>query len=128
MQAAATESAPAFRSSWPLVALYQTGILVASAGGLAIAFDMGESEVGFGACVVFTAAAMLTRLVSITPGAIGIREFLIGALAYLTGFELRDAVIASTATRTVEIAVVFALGGLFTRRISNEVISSYDPD
>jgi hypothetical protein len=69
---------------------------------------------------------MLTRLFSITPGAIGIREFLIGGLAYLTGFELRDAVIASTATRTVEVAVVFALGGLFTRRLSSQVISSYD--
>jgi uncharacterized membrane protein YbhN (UPF0104 family) len=125
---AAADAAPAFRRAWPVVALLQVGILLASAAGLAIAFDMGESDVGFGACVIFTAAAMLTRLVSITPGAIGIREFLIGALAYLTGFELRDAVIASTATRTIEIAVIFALGGVFTRRISNEVISSYGAD
>ena len=73
---------------------------------------------------------MLTRfVVAITPGAIGIREFLIGGLAYLTGFELRDAVIASTVTRTVEIAVVFALGGAFTHRLSDQVISTYDaPD
>jgi len=126
---AAVEGAPKLRSAWPLVAALQFGILMASAAALAIAFDMGASGVGFAPCVVFTAAAMLTRLVSITPGAIGIREFLIGGLAYLTGFELRDAVIASTATRTVEIAVVFALGGLYTRRLSSQVISSYDdPD
>lgn len=125
-QAAAEDGAPRLRSAWLAVALLQFGILMASSAGLAIAFDMGASDVGFAACVVFTAASMLTRLISITPGAIGIREFLIGGLAYLTGFELRDAVIASTATRTVEVAVVFALGGLFTRRLSNQVISSYD--
>lgn len=122
----AVESMPKLRRAWPAVAGLQLGILLASAGALAIAFDMGAADVGFAPCVVFTAASMLTRLLAITPGAIGIREFLIGGLAYLTGFELRDAVIASTATRTVEIAVVFALGGLYTRRLSSQVISSYD--
>jgi len=125
-QAATKDGAPQLRRAWPAVALLQFGILMASSTGLAIAFDMGASDVGFAACVIFTAASMLTRLFSITPGAIGIREFLIGGLAYLTGFELRDAVIASTATRTVEIAVVFTLGGLFTRRLSAQVLSSYD--
>jgi uncharacterized membrane protein YbhN (UPF0104 family) len=125
-QSATKDGAPQLRRAWPTVALLQFAILMASSAGLAIAFDMGASDVGFAACVVFTAASMLTRLFSITPGAIGIREFLIGGLAYLTGFDLRDAVIASTATRTVEVAVVFALGGLFTRRLSSQVISSYD--
>jgi len=125
-RSAARDGAPKLRRAWPLVALLQFGILMASSAGLAIAFDMGASDVGFAPCIIFTAASMLTRLFSITPGAIGIREFLIGGLAYMTGFELRDAVIASTATRTVEVAVVFALGGLFTRRLSSQVLSSYD--
>jgi uncharacterized membrane protein YbhN (UPF0104 family) len=125
-RSATKDASPQLRRAWPMVALLQIGILMASSAGLAIAFDMGDSDVGFAACVVFTAASMLTRLFAITPGAIGIREFLIGGLAYLTGFELRDAVIASTATRSVEIAVVFTLGGLFTRRLSSQVVSSYD--
>jgi uncharacterized membrane protein YbhN (UPF0104 family) len=125
-QSAAVENAPVLRRAWPIAFALQFGILMTSAAALAIAFDMGSSDVGFAPCVIFSAAAMLTRLLAITPGAIGIREFLIGGLAYLTGFELRDAVIASTATRTVEIAVVFALGGLFTRRLSRQVLSSYD--
>lgn len=125
-RAATQDGAPQLRRAWPAAALLQFGILMGSSAGLAIAFDMGASDVGFAACVVFTAASMLTRLFSITPGAIGIREFLIGGLAYLTGFEMRDAVIASTATRTVEVAVIFALGGLFTRRLSKQVISSYE--
>jgi hypothetical protein len=120
------DTATGIRLAWPAVALFQLGILFATAATLRIAFGLGSSQVGFAACVVFAAASMLTRLVSITPGAIGIREFLVGGLAHLTGFSLRDAVIASTAVRTVEIAVIFALGGIFTRHFSSRVISSYE--
>jgi uncharacterized membrane protein YbhN (UPF0104 family) len=114
------------RLAWPAVALLQVGILVGTAATLRIAFGMGSSNVGFAACVVFAAASMLARLVSVTPGALGIREFLVGGLAHLTGFSLRDAVIAATAVRTVEIAVIFALGGIFTHHFSGQVISSYE--
>jgi hypothetical protein len=119
------EATPSLRRAWPAAALLQVGNLLATAAAFRIAFAMGSSEVGFAACIVFAAVAVLTRLVAITPGAIGIREFLVGGLAYLTGFELRDAVIASTAVRTVEIAVVFALGGIFTHGLSNQVSASY---
>jgi uncharacterized membrane protein YbhN (UPF0104 family) len=120
------DATPELRRALPAVAVLQAGILLASAATLRISFAMGSSQVGFAACIVFAAASMLTRLISITPGAIGIREFLVGGLAYLTGFELRDAVIASTAARTVEVAVVFALGGVFTHRLSGQVISTYE--
>jgi hypothetical protein len=120
------DTALGIRLAWPAVALFQVGILLATAATLRIAFGLGSSQVGFAACVVFAGASMLTRLVSITPGAIGIREFLVGGLAHLTGFSLRDAVIASTAVRTVEIAVIFALGGIFTHHFSSRVISSYE--
>jgi uncharacterized membrane protein YbhN (UPF0104 family) len=113
------------RRAWPTVCALQLSILLASAATLRICFALGSSEVGFSACTIFAAAAMLTRLVAFVPGAIGIREFMVGGLAYLTGFELRDAVIASAAARTVEIAVVFSLGGLFTYRLSGELMSSY---
>jgi len=121
-------SLPALRRGWPAAAAWQVGNLLATAWGLKLAFAMGSAPVGFGACLVFSAAAMLTRFVAITPGAIGIREFLIGGLAHLTGFDLRDAVIASSVTRTVEIAVIFALGGAFTYGLSNRVAASYAPD
>jgi len=118
-------AASELRLASPAIALFQVGILVGTAATLRIAFGMGSSNVGFAACVVLAAASMLTRLVAITPGALGVREFLVGGLAHLTGFPLRDAVIAATAVRTVEIAVIFALGGIFTHRFSGQVISSY---
>jgi hypothetical protein len=121
------DTAPSeIRRACPAIAVLQLGILVGTAETFRIAFGMGSSSVGFAACVVFAAASMLTRLVAITPGALGIREFLVGGLAHLTGFALRDAVIAATAVRSVEIAVIFALGGVFTHHFSRQVISSYE--
>jgi uncharacterized membrane protein YbhN (UPF0104 family) len=118
-------SAPAVRRAWPGVALLQVGILFATAASLKFCFAMGSADVPFAACVLFAASAVITRLVSITPGAIGIREFLIGGLAHLTGFDLRDAVIASMLSRSVEIAVVFGLGGAFTYTLTGKMASSY---
>jgi uncharacterized membrane protein YbhN (UPF0104 family) len=119
------DAIPALRRGWPVAALWQVGNLLATAAALQVAFSLGANPVGFAACLVFSAASMLTRFVAITPGAIGIREFLVGGLAHWTGFELRDAVIAAAVTRTVEIVVVFALGGAFTYRLSHEVAASY---
>ena len=118
-------SAPAVRRAWPAIAALQTGILLATSASLALCFRMGDAPVGLAACVLFCAAAVVTRVVSITPGAIGIREFLIGALAALTGFEARDAVIASTLARVVELAVIGVLGALFTYTLSGRVAESY---
>jgi uncharacterized membrane protein YbhN (UPF0104 family) len=109
------------RRAWPLVAACQLAMLLLSSLGLHLCFRMGEAPVGLAACAVFTAAAVLTRLVTLVPGALGLREFLIGGLALLTGFDLRDAVVAATLARAAEIAVVFLLGGVFTWSLSSDL-------
>lgn len=115
---------PEARRNWPGVALCQLGMLFASAFGLKLCFAMGESTVDLEACLIFTAAAVLTRFVTIVPGALGVREFLIGGIALLTGFDLRDAVVASILARAAEILVVFVLGGIFTYSMSRDMVSS----
>jgi hypothetical protein len=112
---------PEARRHWPGVVVCQVAMLLLASVGLQLCFDMGESRVGLAACVVFNAAAVLTRFVTIVPGALGVREFLIGGLALLTGFDLRDAVVASTLARAAEIVVVFALGGIFTFTLSGDL-------
>ena len=109
------------RGHWPGVVACQAAMLCAAAASLMLCFAMGESSVGFAPCLLFTAAAVLTRFVTVVPGALGVREFLIGGLAVLTGFDLRDAVVASTLARVAEIVVVFALGGFFTFGLSREL-------
>lgn len=116
----------AIRQAAPRVIPLQLVILLVSAASLQIGFALGESQIGFVPCVIFSAATVLTRLVAITPGALGVREFLVGGLAVLTGFELQDAVIASTLVRVAEMSVVFGLGGVFTYRLSGRVVSSYE--
>ena len=122
----ATQVGPAARRHWPGVALCQLGMLCAAAFALKLCFAMGESSVGFEACLLFTAAAVVTRFVTIVPGALGLRELVIGGLAVLTGFDLRDAIVASTVARVAEILVVFVLGGIFTWRLSGELAASYE--
>jgi uncharacterized membrane protein YbhN (UPF0104 family) len=103
------------------VAATQAAMLAASAASLWLCFAMGEGEVGYLACVLFTAAAVITRFVTVVPGALGVREFVIGGLAVLVGFELRDAVVAAALARAAEMVVVFAFGGAFTFSFSREL-------
>ena len=116
----------AIRSRWGAVAALQVFILLMTAAMLKISFDMGPAEISFAACIVFTAAGMLTRVVSITPGGIGIRELVVGGLAYLVGFGVRDAVIASALVRIAEVAALFTLGSLLTYGISRRAVSPSD--
>jgi uncharacterized membrane protein YbhN (UPF0104 family) len=116
------------RRHWPWVALCQLGLLLLASAGLQLCFSMGGSQVGLLACVLFTAAAVLARLVTIVPGALGVREFLVGGLALLTGFDMRDAVVASTIARAAEIAVVFSLGGVFSWSLSGQLAANGPSD
>lgn len=118
---------PEARRHWPTVALCQLAMLLLASWALQLCFEMGESSVGLGACVIFTAAAVLTRFVTVVPGALGVREFLIGGLAVLTGFDLRDAVVASTLARAAEIVVVFGLGGVLTFSLSSDLLAGRPP-
>ncbi len=120
------EHLPAVRRAAPAVIALQAGVLLSTAYSLRLAFDMGEARVPLAACVVFGAAVVVTRVVSITPGALGIREFLVGALAWTTGYDLADAVIAATVVRAVELVVVLAVGGFYTYALSRQVVSTYD--
>jgi hypothetical protein len=112
------------RGCTPGVIALQIGVLIATASSLKLGFSMGPAEVSFAACLVFSAGTVLTRLVWVTPGGLGVREFRIGGLAVLTGYELRDALIASFALRLVEVGVDVALGGAFSLRLAQRLAGS----
>lgn len=117
----------AIRAAAPSVIPIQLGVLIATAASLRLGFALGDADVGFAPCLIFSAATVITRVVAITPGALGIREFLVGGLAVLTGFELQDAVIASTLTRVAEMGVIFLLGSAYTYRLTGQVASTFEP-
>jgi uncharacterized membrane protein YbhN (UPF0104 family) len=119
------ENTAGWRRGWHLVVLCQGAIVLLLSAKLYLCFRMGPEQVPFIACVIFGAASIATRLVAVAPGAIGIRELLIGGLAYLTGFEPRDAVIASTIDRVVELSVVLVLGGGWFWVLGRKTASTY---
>ena len=61
--------------------------------------------------LVGTASSLLT-FVTITPGNLGLREWVIGALTSATGFDFQTGLFASTLDRGIMLALTFILGGI----------------
>jgi uncharacterized membrane protein YbhN (UPF0104 family) len=116
-----TETLARLRDSAPGVIALQVGVLLATAGALELGFSMGPADVSFAACIVFSAGTVLTRLVWFTPGGLGAREFLVGGLAVLTGYGLRDAMIAACVLRLAEVGASIALGGVASIRLTQRL-------
>jgi hypothetical protein len=114
------------RGSVAGVIAVQIGVLLVTASGLKLGFSLGPAEVGFAACMVFSASAVLTRLVWVAPGGLGARELLIGSLAVLTGYELRDAVVASLVLWLAEIGASIALGGVSSLQLARRLATNPD--
>ena len=113
------------RASWPAIGLCQVAALFLLAGKLQLAFSFGPETPSYGACLVFSAMTIATRFISITPGALGVREFLIGGVAYVLDFDVADAVIASSIDRLIELIILAPLGGLSSWRLTRELAASY---
>jgi uncharacterized membrane protein YbhN (UPF0104 family) len=79
-----------------------------------IAFHLVSQTVKFTYCIIFSAATILTRLVSIAPGAFGIREAIVAAVASAFGIGFGVSVVAVTIDRLVATLVVLVLGTVYT--------------
>ncbi len=105
-----------------LVAL-QLGMALIFAGRLWIAFHILSQEVSLTQCILFAAATILTHLVSITPGALGIREAIVAAVAAALGFDAGISVVAVGIDRLVATVVIITLGTFYTNILSQRVVS-----
>jgi len=68
-----------------------------------------QFDVSWGAVVVFAGVSQLSLFLAITPGALGVREFFMGALTSLFGFSAATGVILSLAERLVVLALSLVL-------------------
>lgn len=93
------------------------------AGRFWIAFHILSQEVSLMQCILFAAATILTRLVSITPGALGIREAIVAAIAAVLGFEVDVSIIAVGIDRLVATFVIIVVGTVYTYVLSRQVIN-----
>jgi uncharacterized membrane protein YbhN (UPF0104 family) len=80
------------------------------AARLWVAFRILSQEIAYPQCLLFSAALILTRLVKITPGGIGIREGIVALLASTMGFNAGVGALAVTVDRLVALVLVSFLG------------------
>jgi uncharacterized membrane protein YbhN (UPF0104 family) len=76
---------------------------------------LGVNE-SFLVCTLLTSVLMLSRLLAITPGAIGIREALAGGMAFIIGVDFQSVILALAIDRIIEI-IMLGLSYQFSRNI-----------
>jgi uncharacterized protein (TIRG00374 family) len=94
------------------------------AGRLWIAFHALSQDVTLAQCILFSAATILTRLVSITPGGLGVREAIIASVASVLGFDIGVSVVAVGVDRLIATLVIIVLGTVYTYILSKQVVNA----
>ena len=91
------------------------GILVLLlAARYVLAFRMLSQNISFLQVLLMSSVSILTQVVSLAPGGLGVREVLVGGLGSLLGFGLAISVGAITLDRLVSTAVKALAGGIST--------------
>lgn len=75
-----------------------------------LAFHMLSQNVTIGQTLIFASATILTQLASISPGGLGVREAIVGAVAATLGFDPGIGVVAVGLDRLVSTVVIMLTG------------------
>ena len=67
------------------------------------------------AALLINSLGILSRLANVVPGGIGVREFLLAAMAHLTGLDFATTILVVGIDRLGEVLVNFALGAWMLR-------------
>jgi uncharacterized membrane protein YbhN (UPF0104 family) len=113
--------------NWPMVGRLiglQVFVTLLFAGRFWIAFHALSQDVTLAQCVLFSSANILTTLVTITPGGLGVREGIVAGVASLLGFEASVSVVAVGIDRLVSTLVIIALGAVYTYVLSKKVATA----
>jgi uncharacterized membrane protein YbhN (UPF0104 family) len=94
------------------------------AGRFWVAFRAFSQDVTYGQCLLFAAATILTRLVSIAPGGLGVREGIVAGVASLLGLEAGVSAVAVGLDRLVATSVIIVLGTIYTYLLSAKATSA----
>jgi uncharacterized membrane protein YbhN (UPF0104 family) len=101
-----------------IMAALQVLTILLFAGRYWIAFHALSQNVTYAQCVLFSSATILTRLVSILPGGLGLREGIVAGVASVLGFEPGVSVVAVGIDRLVATSVIIVLGTVYTYVLS----------
>lgn len=80
---------------------------------LYLCFWILDLEVNFLIVIFVQSLTMLTTLISITPGNVGIREAIIGNMQVILGVSFEESVLAATLDRIISLIIILLLGMYF---------------
>jgi uncharacterized membrane protein YbhN (UPF0104 family) len=90
----------------------QTCLMIMLAIRYWVAFHILSQEVTIGDVILFASASVLTQLVSIAPGGLGVTEAIVGGIASIQGFELGVSIVAVGLDRLISTSVILFVGGI----------------
>jgi len=106
-----------------LIIVQVLSILVV-AGRFLIAYSIFSQSIEYIECVMFSSATILTRLVSIVPGGIGVREGIVATLGSFLGLDPAISFIAVGFERLVATIIILILGIYFSYKLSREALTN----
>jgi len=86
-----------------------------------LAFHMLSQNITLDQAVLISTASILTQLVSIAPGGLGVRETIVGAVASALGFDVGTSVVAVGLDRLISTLGIFLTGGISTIVLSKQI-------
>jgi uncharacterized membrane protein YbhN (UPF0104 family) len=90
----------------------QLSLLISLAIRYWMAFHMLSQNVTLSDAMLFSTATILTQLVSIAPGGIGVREAIVGTLSSALGFDTGASVVAVGLDRLISTVPILLIGGV----------------
>jgi len=100
-------------------------MILISAGRYFIAFHILSQDVTLAQCILFSSASILTRLVAITPGGLGVHEAIVTGVAFMFGFEAGVSIVAVGIDRLIATVVILSLGTVYTYILSKKTTNSH---
>ncbi len=101
-----------------LMVMFQTLTILLFAGRLWITFHALSQDVSYAQCILFSSATVLTRLINIVPGGIGVREGIVAGIASILGLAADVSAIAVALDRLISTPVIIVFGVIYTYILS----------
>ena len=86
-----------------------------------LAFHMLSQDISIGQLLLMSSASILTQVVSIAPGGLGVREGIVGAVAAILGLDAGVSVVAVGLDRLVSTFVKLLAGGVGAIVLGNQL-------
>lgn len=86
-----------------------------------IAFQSVSQTLPLSHAILFASATVLTQLVSIAPGGVGVREIIVATLASMGGYSGEISIVAVGIDRLISTTIIIILGTLFTYILSGRL-------